>query len=174
VTSVACLMRCGTCAANRNTDLLRSYRITHARVQYIDPFEKVLRETTPCVSIQDPAGFTEYLNNLSLRSDMTMEEFKRVSKELADTKAKLAEQQKETEARDKEIDRLKARVTELESQTANLMNGDSKPTNELSLQNSHHSEKEIRTKSPGTMSISDLKPTEDSSVDFFSFEDEHG
>ncbi|KAG9650647.1 hypothetical protein KCV04_g1244, partial [Aureobasidium melanogenum] len=41
---------------SRYTELLRSYRIAHARVTAIEPFEAALRENTPLTSIADPSA----------------------------------------------------------------------------------------------------------------------
>jgi chromosome segregation ATPase len=72
-------------------DLLKAYRIAHARIQVIGPFEASLREHTPLTSIEDPAAFVEYLGQVSAKSDMILDEFKRVSAERDDLK-KQAEQ----------------------------------------------------------------------------------
>lgn len=47
----------------------------------IEPFEKALRENTPLTSISDPAALAEYLNQVNLKSDMVLDELKRVSTE---------------------------------------------------------------------------------------------
>ncbi|KAJ8121412.1 hypothetical protein ONZ43_g2127 [Nemania bipapillata] len=69
-------------------ELLRSYRIAHSR---IEPFERALRENTPLTSIKDPAAFVEYLNQLNLKTDMVLEEMKRISAERDELKKKNAE-----------------------------------------------------------------------------------
>ncbi|KAG8156998.1 hypothetical protein KVR01_013220 [Diaporthe batatas] len=89
-------------------ELLRSYRIAHSRATSIEPFERALRENTPLTSIKDPTAFLEYLNQLNLKGDMIMEEFKRVSAEKDDFK-------KKCDAADKEIAELKEKVTSLEA-----------------------------------------------------------
>ncbi|KAL8675860.1 MAG: hypothetical protein Q9186_007546 [Xanthomendoza sp. 1 TL-2023] len=66
---------------SRYNDLLRSYRLAHARVQTIDTFEASLRENTPLTSINDPRALVEYLNQLNLKSDLVVDELKRVSHE---------------------------------------------------------------------------------------------
>ena len=58
--------------------LLSSYRIAHARVGAIETFEASLREYTPLTSINDASAFVEYLGQLNVKSDMLMEELKRV------------------------------------------------------------------------------------------------
>lgn len=72
-------------------ELLRSYRIAHARVSSIEPFETSLRENSPLTSISDPAALVEYLNQLNLKGDMVLDELKRVSSERDDFKTKLEE-----------------------------------------------------------------------------------
>ena len=57
-------------------ELLRSYRIAHARVGAIEAFESSLREYTPLTSISDTGAFVEYLGQLNVKSDMLMEELK--------------------------------------------------------------------------------------------------
>lgn len=64
---------------SRYHELLRSYRIAHARVQTIDSFEASLRENTPLTSISDPRALVEYLNQLNLKGDIVLDELKRVS-----------------------------------------------------------------------------------------------
>ena len=76
------------------TELLRSYRIAHARVSAIEHFETLLRENTPLASINDPAALVEYLNQLNLKGDMVLDELKRVSSERDNFKQKLAEAEK--------------------------------------------------------------------------------
>ena len=70
-------------------DLLRSYRIAHARVSAIEPFETSLRENTPLASINDPGALVEYLNQLNLKGDMVLNELKRVSSERDSFKQRL-------------------------------------------------------------------------------------
>lgn len=61
--------------------MLKFYRRAHAQALSIEPFEKSLRENTPLTSISDPAALPEYLNQLNLKSDMLLDELKRVSTE---------------------------------------------------------------------------------------------
>ncbi|MCJ1356291.1 MAG: hypothetical protein MMC33_006285 [Icmadophila ericetorum] len=79
---------------SRYRDLLRSYRIAHARVSVIESFETSLRENTPLTSINDPGALVEYLNQLKLKGDMVLDELKRVSSERDTFKQKLAEAEK--------------------------------------------------------------------------------
>ncbi|KAL8790560.1 MAG: hypothetical protein Q9195_006304 [Heterodermia aff. obscurata] len=77
-------------------ELLRSYRVAHARVQTIEPFETSLKENTPLTSISDPGALVEYLNNVNLKGDMVLDELKRVSSERDSYKQKLAEAEQKT------------------------------------------------------------------------------
>ncbi|MCJ1439000.1 hypothetical protein MMC27_008390 [Xylographa pallens] len=102
---------------SRYQDLLRSYRIAHARVTAIEPFENTLRENTPLTSINDPGALVEYLNQLNLKGDMVLDELKRVTAERATFKQKLDEAEKSTkEAWDE--------VTKLRSEKVVSTNGD--------------------------------------------------
>ena len=99
-------------------ELLRSYRIAHARVSTIEPFETTLRENTPLTSINDPAALVEYLNQLNLKSDMVLDELKRVSSERASFKQKLEEAEKKTKEALEGVEKL---------QEHRFTNGDSTP-----------------------------------------------
>ena len=76
-------------------ELLRSYRIAHSRATSIEPFEKALRENTPLTSIKDPESLVEYLNQITLKGDMVMEELKRVTTEKDSYKKKADESEKQ-------------------------------------------------------------------------------
>ncbi|KAI9681523.1 MAG: hypothetical protein M1817_002807 [Caeruleum heppii] len=91
----------------RYQELLRSYRIAHARVLSIEPFETSLRENTPLTSINDPPALIEYLNQLNLRGDMVMGELKRVTSDRDDLKQKLDEAEKGTRAAWDEVAKLR-------------------------------------------------------------------
>ncbi|PYH85554.1 hypothetical protein BO82DRAFT_380674 [Aspergillus uvarum CBS 121591] len=82
--------------------------MAHSRVLSIEPFEAALRENTPLTSIGEPKALTEYLNQLSLKGDMVLEELKRVTTERDDYKKKLEEAQKATKAALDEVAQLKA------------------------------------------------------------------
>jgi chromosome segregation ATPase len=92
-------------------DLLKAYRAAHARVQNIEPFEATLREHTPLTSIGDPGALVEYLTQITVKSDMVLEEFKKVSAERDDYKKK-AEASEESETH------LRSEVAELKKQAA--------------------------------------------------------
>ena len=76
-------------------ELLRSYRIAHTRVQFVEPFEAALRENTPLTSINDTAALIEYLNQVNVKSNMVMDELKRVSMERDSYKQKVEETSRE-------------------------------------------------------------------------------
>ena len=80
----------------RLQELLRSYRVAHARVLTIEPFEASLRENTPLASISDPNAFVEYLNQVNLKGDMVLDELKRVSSERDTLKQRLSEAERST------------------------------------------------------------------------------
>ena len=82
--------------ANLLLELLKSYRIAHARVVAIEPFEKALRENTPLTSTIDADALVEYLSQISLKGEMVTDELKRVSRERDTFKQKLDEAEKST------------------------------------------------------------------------------
>ena len=88
-------------------ELLRSYRIAHARVSAIEPFETTLRENTPLTSINDPGALVEYLNQLNLKGDMVLEELKRVSAERASFQQKIVEATKSAKEAWDEVAKLR-------------------------------------------------------------------
>ncbi|KAI9742744.1 MAG: hypothetical protein M1818_003473 [Claussenomyces sp. TS43310] len=79
---------------SRYQELLRSYRIAHARAVSIEPFEKTLRENTPLTTIKEPEALIEYLSQLSLRGDMVMDELKQVSADRDEYKRKFEQSEK--------------------------------------------------------------------------------
>ncbi|KAF2650271.1 hypothetical protein K491DRAFT_707665 [Lophiostoma macrostomum CBS 122681] len=88
------------------SELLRSYRIAHARVTAIEAFEASLRENTPLTSISEPAAFVEYLGQLNVKSDMLMEELKRVSKERDELNKKFDESERSAKESQEELRKL--------------------------------------------------------------------
>lgn len=86
---------------------MRSYRIAHARVSVVEPFETTLREYTPLTSINDPGALVEYLNQLNLKGDMVLDELKRVTAERATFKQKLDEAEKSTREAWDEVAKLR-------------------------------------------------------------------
>lgn len=98
-------------------ELLKAYRAAHSRVLSIEPFEAALRENTPLTSIAEPKALTEYLNQMSLKSDMVIDELKRVTTDRDDYKNKLEEAQKATKAAHDELAGLK-KETEVSTKEA--------------------------------------------------------
>ena len=92
---------------SRYNELLRSYRIAHARVQSIEPFETSLRENTPLTSISDPNALVEYLNQVNLKGGMVLDELKRVSSERDEYQKKLVEAEKSSREAWEEVANLK-------------------------------------------------------------------
>ena len=88
-------------------ELLRSYRLAHARVLTIEPFETSLRENTPLTSISDPGALVEYLNQVNLKGDMVLDELKRVSSEKDILKQKLENAERSTKEAWDEITNLR-------------------------------------------------------------------
>ena len=87
--------------------MLKAYRTAHSRVLSIEPFEAALRENTPLTSIGEPKAFTEYLNQSTLKSDMVMEELKRVTEEREDFRKKFEAAQQATKEALDEVTGLK-------------------------------------------------------------------
>lgn len=90
-------------------ELLRAYRIAHARVLSIEPFEAALRENTPLTSIGDPKALTEYLNQISLKGDMVLDELKRVTGDRDEYRKRFEEAESSTKAALDELENLKKR-----------------------------------------------------------------
>jgi chromosome segregation ATPase len=91
-----CLPRLQSPTLTEHVELLKAYRSAHSRVLSIEPFEAALRENTPLTSIAEPKAFTEYLSQTTLKSDMVMEELKRVTGEREDFRKKFEEAQQAT------------------------------------------------------------------------------
>lgn len=91
------------------TELLKSYRVAHARVLSIEPFETSLRENTPLTSISDPTALVEYLNQLNLKGDMVLDELKRVSTERDKFKEELSQAQQDAKDAWDEVANLRNR-----------------------------------------------------------------
>jgi chromosome segregation ATPase len=116
-TSSSQSIQASECGLERNVtlipsvELLRSYRIAHARIGAIETFEASLREYTPLTSISDTAAFIEYLGQLNVKSDMLMEELKRVSRERDDINKKLEDAEKRARESSEEVEALKAKTS---------------------------------------------------------------
>ncbi|CCU76583.1 vesicular transport protein [Blumeria hordei DH14] len=87
----------------RYQELLRSYRVAHARAISIESFEKQLRENTPLSTISDPDALGEYLNQLNLKGEILMEELKRVTTDRDEFKNKVATLEHEVLTSKKEL-----------------------------------------------------------------------
>ena len=83
----------------------------------IEPFETSLRENTPLTSINDPGALVEYLNQLNLKSDMVLNEFKRISNERDSFKERLEVAERDAkEERDSVVDLRERQVTSNETE----------------------------------------------------------
>ncbi|MCJ1463187.1 hypothetical protein MMC07_001792 [Pseudocyphellaria aurata] len=92
---------------SKYSELLKFYRRAHAQVLSIEPFEKSLRENTPLTSISDPAALAEYLNQVNLKSDMVLDELKRVSAERDKSKEDLIQANQNTKEAWDEVTNLR-------------------------------------------------------------------
>ena len=106
---------------NKYQELLKAYRIAHARVQTIEPFEASLRENTPLTSINDPGALLEYLNQITLKGDMVVDELKRVATERDEYRKKFDESERMTQALRDEISNLKQTDRSLDAATAQAL-----------------------------------------------------
>lgn len=177
---------------SRYHELLRSYRIAHARVLTIEPFEKSLRETTPLTSISDPNAFVEYLNQINVKGDMVLDELKRVSSERDTFKQRLVEAERGTKEAWDEVANLrplKNRVVDFE-ESGKLTNGSRSDEEASVLETLEGEPLSTKTKSPPsslmspTASISgmaffspkqrlaDFHKPRQGSEDLFSYDDE--
>lgn len=87
-------------------DLLKAYRFAHARVQKIDPFEASLRENTPLTSINDPDAFLEYINQITLKSNLVLDELKVVTTDRESYRKRFHDAEKELLALKDEVSML--------------------------------------------------------------------
>ena len=94
----------------RYQELLKAYKSAHTRVQQIEPFEASLRENTPLTSINDPSALVEYLNQTSLKTDMVVDELKRVSTDRESQKRKVDESERLITQLNTEIEALRQRA----------------------------------------------------------------
>ncbi|KAK9366193.1 hypothetical protein V1509DRAFT_630818 [Lipomyces kononenkoae] len=101
----------------RYPELHRAYEAERARASFIDAFETVLREHTPCSSIQETQTFVEYLQNLTLRQDMLVEEMKRVTKEKDESVRKSKDAETRYLESEKVISEIMAKLVEKEQDT---------------------------------------------------------
>lgn len=172
-----------------HVELLKSYRVAHARILTIEPFEAALRETTPLTSISDPAALVEYLNQVNLKGDMVVDELKRVSTERDKFKEELGQAKDSAKKAWDEVSNLRS-----QSKTTGLIqesgrnSGESQQTAEVHTNSHIDNDSPITTtKSPSKSrnnSVTSLsifsprsKPAEAPAVpeekeDFFSYDEE--
>ncbi|PGG97606.1 hypothetical protein GX51_07238 [Blastomyces parvus] len=173
----------------RYQELLKAYRIAQARAVSIEPFEASLRENTPLTSINDPRALTEYLNQISLKGDMVLEELKRVTTERDDYKKKLTEAEKSARDAQEEVANLRKRSSSSDGKTSTHgegANGKTTPTIETTSASAEGSSLESSQKSP-TLSIASIPgmslfsprakavtspPPVEENEEFFSFDNE--
>jgi chromosome segregation ATPase len=150
-------------------ELLRSYRIAHGRAVAVEPFEKVLKEHTPVSGIGDPDALVEYLNQLSLKGDMVMDELKRVSADRDNYKTKFEEAEKQVTA-------TRAEMASLISPTTSVAQGGAAA--EKTGANDGDALAAVKSPAMSVMSLFSPKlkpePTFETrhSEEFFSFDDE--
>ncbi|KAI9700681.1 MAG: hypothetical protein M1836_002050 [Candelina mexicana] len=173
---------------SRYQELLRSYRIAHARVSSIEPFEASLRENTPLTSIGDPSALVEYLNQMNLKSGMVMEELKRVSSEKDAFKQRFGDAEKRTNEAMEEVAKLRKEKAEADTSRRSSVQLDNSQSetqdfkvNEDKIEpvaESHISPSTTSIKSPiralfsPKQSIEDNKEVTQESEDFFSYDTE--
>ncbi|OJD11935.1 hypothetical protein AJ78_07396 [Emergomyces pasteurianus Ep9510] len=173
----------------RYQELLKAYRIAHARVLSIEPFEASLRENTPLTSISDPRALTEYLNQLNLKGDMVLDELKRVTTERDEYKKKWTKAEKSACEAQEEVAILKTQSISSDGKSsahAEGINGKIPPTIETTSASTDGSSLESSQKSP-TLSIASIPgislfsprakavaspPPVEESEEFFSFDNE--
>ena len=142
-------------------ELLRAYRIAHAKAATIGPFEASLQENTPLTSIADPGSFGEYLNQVNLKGDMVLDELKRVSADRDSFKTKFEQSEKQTEVLKVELEALK---TQQKMPKANglLEVASSRPSLEVATKpdtDNHSTEVASAVKSPSTNSATSRVPS---------------
>ncbi|KAK4938955.1 Golgin imh1 [Elasticomyces elasticus] len=173
-------------------ELLRAYKTAHARIQATESFEASLRENTPLTSINDRGAFVEYLNQINLKSDMVLDELKRVTSDKDDYKKKY-------QAAEEETGKLRSQIVDLETRSV-AVNPPDEPESENPVPvmisaaatvddgtaATETSEAEHGAKSPPNTSsrISSFslfsprakpvsQPTKETTEDIFSFDSEH-
>ncbi|EON98228.1 putative viral a-type inclusion protein repeat protein [Phaeoacremonium minimum UCRPA7] len=165
-------------------ELLRSYRIAHSRATSIEPFERALRENTPLTSIKDPDALVEYLNQLNLKGDMVMDEFKRVSAEKDSFKQKYENADKEIAALKEMVESLRAGKSE-EAVAQDKASSEAAPEEEKGDDPAtQHSRSPSATKSPVAQVLGIFSPKQKPQIpadstadkendeDFFSYDNE--
>ncbi|OQV10479.1 hypothetical protein CLAIMM_14470 [Cladophialophora immunda] len=175
---------------SKYTELLKAYRTAHARIQAVESFEASLRENTPLTSINDPGALVEYLNQINLKSDMVVDELKRVTSDRDDYKKKFQAAEEETAGLREEITTLKSKVETLSQQKAsepekNFSIGSPHITtaaDSSSLKEAADSEQTAKSPTSTTSRIASfslfsprhkaMSPPKETSEEFFSFESE--
>lgn len=173
-------------------ELLKAYKLAHSRIQPIEVFEAALRENTPLTGINDPGALVEYLNQMTLKSDMIVEELKRVTSDRDDYKKKF-------EASEEEGAKLRDEISDLRRASVSVIQPDvpdsekqipsTPPTTSLANDDApvkETPEPESTPKSPTTASSriggfslfsprskAVSPPPTETSDDLFSFESEH-
>ncbi|KAH8660725.1 hypothetical protein BGZ60DRAFT_111950 [Tricladium varicosporioides] len=154
--------------SSKYQDLLRSYRIAHARAISIEPFEKALKEHTPLATISDPDAMVEYLNQLNLKGDMVMDELKRVSAEKDDYKKKFEESEKQAATLREQLESAKS-IPASEPQAAEKADTISIDTPTASVKSPVQSVLGLFSPKQAPQATSDNK---DVNEEFFSYDDE--
>ncbi|RAL68373.1 hypothetical protein DID88_007104 [Monilinia fructigena] len=156
----------------RYQELLKSYRVAHARAISIEPFEKVLKENTPIGSIQEPDMLVEYLNQMKLQGDLVKDELKRVSADRDEYKKKYEESEKQNASVREELTSLQNSSTIGGSSTA----GSAEKADTSSINTPSAS---LKSPVPSGLGISSPKQKPESSDDkdvnneeFFSYDEE--
>lgn len=170
-------------------ELLRAYKTAHARIQAVESFEASLRENTPLTSINDRGAFVEYLNQINLKSDMVLDELKRVTSDRDDYKKKFQGAEEETA-------KLRNRIVELETPSVAVSQSDATKSEEpvpviaaaaadestavKETSEADHGAKSPNTSSSRISSFSLFSPrskavshANETSEDIFSFDSEH-
>lgn len=177
----------------RYGELLKAYRSAHARIQAVESFESALRENTPLTSVNDADAFVEYLSQINLKSDMVLDELKRVTTDRDDIKKKL-------QASEEETAKLQDEVTALKDKPISIVQTEpsSEPDQAVSISDSttiaptdpdsvrDNAETEVTAKSPASTSsrIASFSlfsprskavspPPRETSEELFSFDSEH-
>lgn len=177
----------------RYAELLKAYRSAHARIQAVEAFESTLRENTPLTSVNDADAFVEYLSQINLKSDMVLDELKRVTTDRDDMKKKL-------QASEDGAAKLRDEVAALKEKSVPVVQADpaSEPAQAVSISDSavvastdtdsvkDNAEPEPAAKSPASTSSripsfslfsprskAVSPPPKETSEDLFSFDSEH-
>ncbi|BDD63968.1 hypothetical protein MAP00_008820 [Monascus purpureus] len=160
-------------------ELLNAYRTAHARVLSIEPFEAALRENTPLTSIGDPKALTEYLNQISLKGDMVVEELKRVTAERDEYKTKFEEAQEALKNTSDEAAGTEKKAKQESTDKDGNLTVDTATANDRSVDASVKSPASSLTSRTGGLvglfskqNAAKSPPPQDGSEEFFSFDNE--